>query len=164
MNWLAVNTKPWQEGHVESQLRQFGVETFFPRIRKTKVIRRKRVLKTDPLFPGYLFVRCNMQDNVRAVSYTRGVRRIVTFGTSPATVSEEFIEGLQCRLENDILEWNQQKFSPGQHVRIHEGALYGLEAVFQRELSDSQRAVLLVRALAYQARVVIPLDHVVNLD
>jgi len=54
-------------------------------------------------------------------------------------------------------------FRPGQVVRIQEGPLHGLEAIFEREMPGYQRAVLLLRALSYQARVVVDMAHIVNL-
>jgi transcription antitermination factor NusG len=54
-------------------------------------------------------------------------------------------------------------FSAGQTVRVQSGPLKGLEAIFEREMGDRQRAVLLLKTLSYQARVVVDLDQVVNL-
>jgi len=54
-------------------------------------------------------------------------------------------------------------FRPGQAVRIQEGPLHGLEAIFEREMPSYQRAVLLLRALSYQARVVVDIADIVNL-
>ena len=78
-------------------------------------------------------------------------------------MSEDLIRGLREKLEADIWDITTKKFSPGQPVRIQDGPLFGLEAVFEREMSDHHRAVLLLKALAYQARVIVPLEYVVNL-
>ena len=51
---------------------------------------------------------------------------------------------------------------PGEIIRIQTGPLQGLEAVFVREMSDHERVVLLLRTLTYQARVVLPVEQVVN--
>jgi transcriptional antiterminator RfaH len=53
-------------------------------------------------------------------------------------------------------------FTPGQNVRITEGPLQGFEAIFERDMSDQERVVLLVRALSYQARVIVDAQYVVN--
>ena len=163
MFWYAVNTKPHCESQVEVFLSSLGFDVFFPRIKQMKLIRRKREKRISPLFPNYIFVRFDVEANLRAVKYARGVRRIVTFGSVPAIVSEDLIEGIRCRLLQDAWDTTIQKFRPGQIVRIQDGPLFGLEAIFEREMSESQRAVLLLHALAYQARVIVPLDSVVNL-
>jgi len=54
-------------------------------------------------------------------------------------------------------------FTPGQKVRIQDGPLQGLEAIFEREMSDRQRVVLLLQSVAYQARVVVHVDQIANL-
>jgi len=51
---------------------------------------------------------------------------------------------------------------PGQVVRIQEGPLRGVEAVFERHIPEYQRAVLLLRAISYQAKVVVDLEDIVN--
>jgi len=51
------------------------------------------------------------------------------------------------------------RMSKGQVLRIQEGPMRGIEAVFEREMPGQQRALLLLKTLAYQARVVVPFDH-----
>ena len=140
-----------------------GIETFLPRLKHRKLIRRKRRTVVVPLFPGYLFSQFDMADHFRAVTYTGGVRKIVTFGVTPATMDEEVINSIKDRLDLDgYVALHPPRFTPGQVVRIHGGPLSGLEAVFEREMTDHQRAILLLRALTYQARVVVPVEQVVN--
>ena len=91
MHWYAINTKPHREKQAELHLSQLSVETFLPLLRRSKVIRRMRKTVIGPLFPGYLFARFDVQDHYRAVSYARGVRKIVEFGSTPARVDEELI-------------------------------------------------------------------------
>ena len=162
MYWYAVSTKPHQEHQAELNLRRLGIETFCPLLKQRRVIRRKSQITIGPLFPGYLFAKLNIDDQYRAVSYARGVRRLVTFGSSPAIVDEDLIEAIKSRVRDSYVTVSAQSFTPGQVVRIQEGPLCGLEAIFEREMSDHQRAVLLLRTLCYQARVVVPFEQVVN--
>jgi transcriptional antiterminator RfaH len=53
-------------------------------------------------------------------------------------------------------------FLSGQPVRIQQGPLHGFEAVFEREMKGEQRAVLLLKALFYQARLVVDLQNIAN--
>ncbi len=48
-------------------------------------------------------------------------------------------------------------------MRIQDGPLQGLEAIFEREMGDRQRVALLLQSVSYQARVVVRVDQVVNL-
>lgn len=163
MHWYAVSVKSHQERLVELNLQRLGVETFCPLLKQWKVIRRKQQMSTSPLFPGYLFARFRMEDQYRAVIYARGVRNIVAFGHTPAVIDEELIGAIKSRLHNGCVIAPASTFRRGQVVRIQEGPLHGLEAIFEREMSGCQRVVLLLRALSYQVRVVLGLEHVVNL-
>jgi transcriptional antiterminator RfaH len=162
MHWYAVNTKPSQESQAVLNLESLGIEVFCPRIKQKKTIRRRERTVIGPLFPGYLFAKFNMATQYRGVMFSRGVRNIVMFGSFHAVIDEETIESIKARLCNGCLTVPEPSFKQGQVVRIETGPLHGLEAVFERQMSDRQRAVLLLRALAYQARVVVPLQQVVN--
>ena len=155
MNWYAVNTKPRQENIAQLNLEKLGVEAFCPQLKQNKVIRRKRQMVVGPLFPGYLFVRCDVRTHYRAVSYARGVQKMVAFGSIPETVDEEMIESIKSRFEDGYVIIQPPSFLPGQTVRVQQGPLEGLEAVFEREMPAQQRVVLLMNALSYQARVVV---------
>lgn len=112
-----------------------------------------------PLFPGYLFARFALDTSYRAVMYARGVRNLVSFGSIPAMVNDEVIEGIRARLKDGCINWEDPCFRPGQVISLKAGPLHGLEAIFEREMSDGQRVVLLLRALAYQARIVVPTEY-----
>lgn len=162
MPWYTVNTKPQHERVAELSLQKLGVETFYPQLKQRKVIRRRAETRIGPLFPRYLFARFQLDTHYRAVTYARGVRNIVTFGTVPATVEDEIIEEIRARLHDGYLTVPAPSFMPGEIIRIQTGPLQGLEAVFVREMSDHERVVLLLRTLTYQARVVLPFEQVVN--
>lgn len=161
-HWYAINTKPHQEVVAETSLRQLGVETFCPFLKEGRMIRRKFQEAMSPLFPGYLFAKFSLENGYRGILYARGVKRVVAFGPSPAPVEEGMINGIRARLDNGVLILGS-RFSHGQAVRIHDGLLHGLEAVFEREMKGTQRAVLLLNALSYQARIVVNLRSIVNL-
>ncbi len=163
MHWYAVNTKPHQEYPARLNLEAVGVETFCPQFRRRKMIRRRMQTVVGPLFPGYLFVNCDLETCCRSVRYARGVRRIVAFGLTPEPVALQVIEAIKARLLNGELAVPAASFAPGQPVRIQDGPLQGLEAIFEREMSDHQRVVLLLRTLASQWRAVVPLEQVANL-
>jgi len=163
MNWYAVNVKRGQEGRVEQGLQLANLEIFSPRLKQSRILRGKRQVVVQPLFPGYLFARFDFERHVRMLSYTRGVRRVVSFGDSPAIVDEDVISAMRMRLENGFVVVEKPAFRMGQVVRINDGPLVGLEAVFEREMDDKERVVLLLRALSYQARVIVSRSAVVNL-
>ena len=162
MHWYAVRTKPNHERQAELSVQRLGVETFYPQMKQRRVIRRREQMIIGSLFPGYLFARLNLAVHYRAAKYARGVLDLVAFGSIPAIVDDEIIEGMRARLRDGCLTLPAPALTPGEVVRIQAGPLQGLEAVFEREMSDHQRIVLLLRTLTYQARVVLPFEQVVN--
>ena len=161
MTWYTVRAKPHQEYSVESNLSRLGIEVLCPRIRESKVIRRRMQTVVAPLFPGYLFARFHLTQS-RMVMYAHGVRNLVSFGPSPAVVHDDIIDGLRERLQEGIVESTTLSFSRGDIVRIKEGPLCGLEAVFEKEMVGQQRAMLLMKTLACQMRVTLDLKSIVN--
>jgi transcriptional antiterminator RfaH len=163
MQWYAINTKPRQERISELNLKRLGIETFSPELRQIKLIRRKRRAVISPLFPGYLFARFVPDLHFRAVNFACGVQRVVTFGKIPAAVDEEMIDSIKSRFQEGYVILPRTSFTPGQSVQIRGGPLQGLEAIFEREMPDQQRVVLLLQTLSYRARVVMDLEQVAGL-
>nr|WP_281719739.1 transcription termination/antitermination NusG family protein [Nitrosomonas nitrosa] len=163
MHWYVVCTKPNQEKQASLNIGRLGVGCFLPLLQEQKIIRRKLKTITTPLFPGYLFVRINVPEHYRAVIYTRGVQKIVEFGSGPVEVDSAVIDAIRSRMpDSDVYVLDETKgFGSGQPVQIKDGPLGGLEAVFMRELPGRQRAIVLLRALAFQARAVVGVDQLV---
>ena len=162
MHWFAICTKPHQEKQAELNIRQLGLESFLPLAKETRIIRRVRKTVISPFFPGYLFVRFDPMEHYRAVKYAKGVRNIVEFGLSPAIVDDSLIESIRSRVHNGLLSLPNDSLRMGQVVRIERGPLEGLKAVFERQLNGSQRVMLLLQAITYQARLVVPLKLLSN--
>lgn len=155
--WYAINTKPHKESFCEKNFQRISLETFYPRLKEKRVIRRKYIWTTGPLFPGYIFCRFNLDLHYRDVQYTQGVKRIVTFGERPTPVGEEIISAIKNRCQDEqIVTINPPELWPGKEVEIMEGPLAGLRAIFDQSLPGKDRVVLLLNAMAYQARIVIP--------
>ena len=65
-SWYVIHSKPRKENQVYSQLQARAIETFYPTIRVKPV--NPRSAKIRPYFPGYLFVRVDLDavDEIRA--------------------------------------------------------------------------------------------------
>jgi len=53
--WFAIHTKPKQEKLAALNLARENITVFAPRVRRTKIARRKIVRAAEFLFPGYIF-------------------------------------------------------------------------------------------------------------
>jgi len=160
MDWYLVHSKPRQEVIAEMNLQRWEVETFCPQLRQTKLIRGKKRTAIIPLFPGYLFSRFDFYTEYRKVLYAHGVANVVMFGTIPAKVDEEIVETIRARTHEGFVQLSPPSFISGQTVQIQEGPLKGLLAVFERELTGTQRVALLLKNVSYNARVVIDREWV----
>lgn len=153
MNWYALHTKPRQEAMAQSSLRREGIETFLPKLRRRKTIRRVRRWVTGPLFPNYLFARFEFTTSGRLVKYATGITNIVSFGGNPATVDDAIICAIQAHCEENVVTIPPPELRAGDTVEIQEGPLRGLKGIFERELSDSERVVIMLQSIAAAARV-----------
>ena len=159
--WYVVNTKPNHERQAEQNIKRMGLECFLPSLQEERSVRRQIRTVVSPLFPGYLFVKINLSEHYRAVAYARGVRKIVEFGSTPVDVDPTIINEIKFRVNSEgYLVKKSNELSSGQLVRIKEGPLAGLEAIFMQEMSGQQRAMVLLHALTLQARVVIGMSQI----
>lgn len=159
MNWFAVHTKPRQEGMAEVSLKREGIETFYPKLKRRRTIRRVRKWVTGPLFPSYIFARFDAAQSGRFVKYANGVINLVSFGGQPATVDEAIIQAIKTHATGDTVEVQPMALKPGDMVEIQAGPLRGLQGVFERAMSDRDRVVVLLDVLARGARVEVYRDQ-----
>lgn len=160
--WYVLRYKPRREYSVLKNLERANISVYFPQAREYKVLGQRGELSTGPLFPGYLFAKFDLGSEYRTVKYARGVHGVVSFGMTPAAVDEELILAIQARLASGAVIGAHQ-YRSGEIVKIHCGPLRGIEAVFERQLTPCQRAVLLLRAISFQAKVEVDLRNIVNL-
>jgi transcriptional antiterminator RfaH len=161
--WYAVSTKIRSEATARTSLDRLGIEVFLPMIRERKGLRGKSGVTISPLFPGYLFAKFDASSQFRAVAYAQGVKNIVTFGYGPSVVDDSIIQAIRSQAISGAIEFSENRFFPGQVVRIQDGPLCGLEAVFEKKLDGTSRAVLLLKAISFQARVVLETQLVANM-
>jgi transcriptional antiterminator RfaH len=161
MQWFAIQAHAIGEATAESNLRLLSIETLLPLVRRrVRHATRRPRLVARALFPGYLFARFCAAESLRAITYSRGVVRVVGAGDRPSPVQDAIIASIRSRLGADgFVELAEHRLVADDQVRIASGPLAGWSGVFERELSDSQRVEILIEALE-QSRVVISRDHI----
>jgi transcriptional antiterminator RfaH len=157
--WFAIQARAGAESAAEASLRKLPVETLLPLARRSvhHATRTPRML-LRPLFPGYLFGRFSVAGWLRAVTYTRGVLRVVGAGGRPCPVDDAIIADIRERIGPEgYVEMGERPFGPGDSVRITVGPLAGWSGIFNSELSDAERVVILIETLQ-RGRVVVRRD------
>lgn len=152
--WYLIYTKPHKEPLVNRQLTDWGIDVYFPTIQVERGYQRG--LRLEPFFPHYLFAHLD-RTALSGVNlqWLAGVRTLVHFDGKPAIVPTAVIAALQQRLqpyERRVLRRSEWLFKPGQRVRISNGPLKGLEAIFQQGLNGSERVQILLQLLGTWTR------------
>ena len=163
VGWYLIQCKGRQERMADLNLHQLGVHSLCPQITRQKIARGKSLTVREPLFPGYLFVYVDMTQEFRKVAYAKGVLRVVMFGAQPAYVGEDIIHTIRSRIQNGYIVLSpppQLPLTPGQIVHVKNGPFAGFEAIFKQEFSGTQRVALLMKAVAYQGRIIIDRNSV----
>lgn len=144
--WYAVCCKPRQEAIAEENLLRQGYRTYLPRVCNTRRRKGQWISTVEPLFPRYLFIRVDpTRHSISPVRSTRGVSSLVRYCGMPAAVPEEVIEAIIRRADtcSGLHRDDRPLFCAGEHVRLVEGPLAGMEGVFTEEDGEKRVVVLL---------------------
>ena len=157
--WYVIRTKPRKEDVVWRQLHNQGFENLYPRVRVTPVNPRSK--KVRPYFPGYLFVRVDMEEAGKStfdwMPHTIG---LVNFGGEPATVPENLIHAIAKRVDEineaggEVLEG----LKSGDKVVISTGPFKGYEAIFDSRIDGSERVRVLLELLSNKRQLPLELN------
>jgi transcriptional antiterminator RfaH len=146
MHWHALYTKPRKERQVCDLLEKRGFEVYLPQLRLLK--KRRLVQTSQPLFPCYLFVRTDIKKvGISALSWTLGLRKVVSFCGEPGIVDEDVIDHIKLRLAEGNGPEIYGRFKKGDRVTITNGPFRDLDAVFDARMSGSNRVRVLLRLM-----------------
>jgi transcriptional antiterminator RfaH len=156
-SWYVLQTKPRMEDVVDLRLRACGTETYLPRmferVRAGLHVQRRVV----PIFPSYLFVALDLRERGIDARYTPGARDFVRSSGEPQPVGEDIVDAIRARVgPGGVYDPPARRFAPGERLRIEEGPLRGVEVIFDRELSGTERVAVLLAEVRWSARVVLP--------
>jgi len=152
VRWYCARTQVKREHLAARHLRQLeGVEVFCPRLRYRKATARGRIWWVEPLFPGYLLARFELEGLKRQVSHSPGISGLVSFGQEVPSIPDEFVQSLK----HEILEHHEPEddeetitTSPlieiGDEVELADGPLRGMSGeVIQVAPAEERVKVLL---------------------
>jgi transcription antitermination factor NusG len=147
--WYAIQSKPHKEESLCGQLLAAGLEVFYPKIRANPVNPRARKIKA--YFPGYLFVKADLEiTGLSVLQFTPFARGLVTFDKEPATVPEALITAIRKKVEDINLKGGETLAAlvPGQSILITDGPFAGYSGIFDVRLSGSERVKVLIELLS----------------
>jgi transcription antitermination factor NusG len=148
-------TRSRHEKKAVIQLAELDVEQYLPITRRIQRWKDRKREVEFPLFPGYLFVRVDMEEEAwssirRDILGIPGIVNFVGFqgDQDPVSVPEREINAIRTVLERKFRTdpW-KYTFKPGQTVTIRSGPLSGVEGVVVRRKGVA-RLVLYVHLIS----------------
>ncbi len=161
-SWHVVQTHPHAEAKAAAHLERQGYSIYLPRYVKRRRHARRVEIVPAPLFPSYLFVKIHLQtQRWHSIHSTIGVARLVCSGEEPAVLPAAVIDELQSRHDDagfvhlDL----RPKFTPGDKIRIVEGAFAVCFGLYEG-VADRERVAILLDLLGRKVRMVLDGDAI----
>tara|TARA_Y100001968_G_C19387386_1_gene733615 strand:+ start:186 stop:689 length:504 start_codon:yes stop_codon:yes gene_type:complete len=152
--WCVAKSRINAEDQAAFHLTRQDFKVLLPKHMKRRAHARRVEWVPRPLFPGYLFVEIDLECSLwRAIRSTIGIFDVICFGEKPAAVPEVVIEEIRAR-QNEaglVKVYEGEAFRRGEHVRVLQGALGDLDALFE-STDGSNRVTVLLNMLGRQVR------------
>lgn len=150
-SWYVLHTKSRFENVVNEGLIKKSKEVFLPKIKVRSKRRDRKVMLQVPLFPGYLFVKTNLNpyDHIDILK-TVGAVRLVGNKEGPIPVPMETVESLKIMISGGDAVSTGSRFRKGDRVVVVSGLFTGVIGTFVR-YGGVGRVVVNVEALGQHA-------------
>lgn len=153
--WFVVYCKNREESRALQNLENQGVTSFFPKVFRAKLLKGKKTVVEEALFPSYLFVFADIEDLVfPRIRSTRGVNDFVRFGGQIAVVTDALIAQLKtvCHAVNKFEIDTQALLKKGDKIEVLSGAFKGAVAIFSSN-DGLERSMLLLNILNQENKI-----------
>ncbi len=152
--WYVVHTHVQKERLAQEHLERQEFVTYFPRYLKTRKHARKVEKIKAALFPRYLFVQFDCeQDRWQAIQSTVGVAHLICHGVRPTPISNHVITAIRNQeTQSGLVDIPRPKLTHGQKIFIKQGPFEGYEALFDCS-SDEQRVTVLLSLMNQTVKV-----------
>jgi len=131
VEWYAAYTRANHEKRVADRLKQSGIEYFLPLYDSIHRWKDRRVRFQSPLFPGYVFVRFQVENRLRVLQISSVVRLVGANG-NPVPIEKKEIQALRNGLSSGIDAEPHPYLTIGRRVRVKRGPLEGTYGVLMR--------------------------------
>jgi transcription elongation factor/antiterminator RfaH len=155
--WFVVQCLARREKYAQLNLHNQNYTTYLPFFRKT--VKHARQLRTvqQALFPGYLFIRLDLNvDRWRSVNGTFGVSRMIMSGDRPAAVPKSVIDGFLQHTDEQGAIRLDDGLTVGRQVRVVTGPMTDFMGELL-SLDDNGRVRVLLEIMS--GKVVVTLDR-----
>ena len=151
--WNLVQFKPNSHSIALRNLNRQGFETFLPMLSVTSRVGARFIVKSRPLFPGYLFVALDTgQGAWRKIHSPYGVAGIVSFAGQPSPVANDLVVGLQARCDEAGVLTAAIDMAPQDQVTLQKGPFSQFVATVE-SLDEDQRVWVLIDLMGQKTRI-----------
>jgi len=162
-SWYVLHTRSRFEQVVFDGLDGKSLAAFLPRANVVRKRRNRHWKIRIPLFPGYVFVRSDLNPYERLeILKTRGVVRLVGNKDGPIPVSDETVDSLQILVAGNNPLVTGKRLRKGDRVIVVKGPFAGVIGTFVR-YRGSGRVIVTIEALGQYAAADVPEDDVERL-
>ena len=141
MEFYVVHTKARQESKAASNLVKQGFQVWLPYYSKEHLKKKSIMLTKEPFFPGYLFVRMDLQNNNWSkINNSYGVKHLLKMNDKPVPLSKRVIKKLKLIVSGHFIKL-------GDSVRILKGPMINKVGTVEK-LCGSERVKILFEALS----------------
>lgn len=145
--WFVIRCKPRRESQAAEALAARKLSVYLPLVLEPAAGGKEA---KHPLFPGYLFVRCQLARHYRLVTYCPGVASFLRFGERFAALEEHLVQFFKNREVAGVIPLREavRPVTRGTRARVISGPFRGLEGIVDRYIPARQRVRLMLTTLA----------------
>lgn len=152
--WHVVRTQPKREKVATQYLRNaLDLEVCCPQVRYKKSTARGKVWWVEAMFPGYIFVRFNCHEHLRAVCGAQGVMKVLQFGDFVPTIDASFVDRLREELNEGEQIVIQHDVNEGDFLEVSQGPMAGHSGQVLEVKAAHERVKLLIEFLGEEREV-----------
>jgi transcriptional antiterminator RfaH len=162
-DWCIIHSKPKQEFCAEKNLKLLDINVYLPvymkKIKKNKI----KIDRISPLFSGYLFAQFDIYDFYQKVKYTKGVKNVLGYNEYLWTIADDKITDIKSHENKGIVILGKREdfFYKGDRILVDEGDFEGWTGIFQEELPDRKRAIIMLTNVKFSNKLILPKKYLV---
>jgi len=144
--WYVLHSHPNKEEALRQYVVSQDIEAYLPLLHAhPKKINARKYL---PYFPGYLFIHVDSKiieySKFKWIPFSTG---LIRYGDEPAIVADDVISSIYQFLKTVNSQKNDPKFKKGDEIFVQSGLFEGYEAIFDLQLSGTQRVKVLLKLI-----------------
>jgi transcriptional antiterminator NusG len=152
-SWYVLHTKSRFESVVNEGLIKKSIEVFLPKVQVKSKRRDRKAMIRVPLFPGYLFVKSDLNPNEHLeIVKTVGAVRLIGNKDGPIPVPSDTIKSLEIMVGENNPVITGTRFKKGERVMVVYGPFTGVIGTFVRYRGKG-RVIVNIEALGQFAGV-----------